>query len=139
MRAVLLSLVDQLEKHAKFIDFLKNNEFLTEEAYKDIQKGYSIEDEVKDHSSKQQNVPATLQSTSSSSDIKKQITDSNYIDRLIKKFAKSKNFKEVRKTCKELLNFAKQINEKQVNDIALSLFRYNGLLSIMSLKILNPF
>lgn len=40
---------------------------------------------------------------------------------MIKLFAKSKNFKEVRKTCKELLNFAKQINEKQVNDTALAI------------------
>jgi hypothetical protein len=33
MRATLLHLLDQLEKHAKFIDFLKDNNFLTQQAY----------------------------------------------------------------------------------------------------------
>ena len=33
MRAMLLHLLDQLEKHGKFIDFLKDNNFLTQQAY----------------------------------------------------------------------------------------------------------
>jgi hypothetical protein len=33
MRAMLLHLIDQLEKHSKFIDFLEDNNFLTQQAY----------------------------------------------------------------------------------------------------------
>jgi hypothetical protein len=33
MRATLLHLIDQVEKHDKFIDFLKGNNFLTQQAY----------------------------------------------------------------------------------------------------------
>jgi hypothetical protein len=36
MRAMLLHLIDQLEKHSKFIDFLKENNFLTQQAYERV-------------------------------------------------------------------------------------------------------
>jgi hypothetical protein len=36
IRATLLHLIDQLEKYDKFIDFLKNNQYLTQEAYERI-------------------------------------------------------------------------------------------------------
>jgi hypothetical protein len=36
IRAMLLHLIDQLEKYDKFIDFLKNNQYLTQEAYERI-------------------------------------------------------------------------------------------------------
>jgi hypothetical protein len=124
IRAIFLHLIDDLETNPQFIKFLYNNGFLTQEGYKHIQNGYSIDDEVKDRSSKQQNILATLQSTSPSSDIKKYIINNNYIDQLIKMFAKSPNYYEARKRCKDLLNFAEQINEKQVNDIALAII-YN--------------
>jgi hypothetical protein len=132
IRATFLHLIDDLETNPQFIKFLYDNEFVTQEAYKHIQKGYSIEDEVKDRSSRQQNIPATLQSTSPSSDIKIYIEDINHIDQLIKMFAKSPSYHEARKRCKEVLNFTEQINEKQVNDIALAIMHNGQILSLIT-------
>ena len=36
MRATLLHLIDQLEKHSKFIDFMKDNKFLTQQVYEHV-------------------------------------------------------------------------------------------------------
>jgi hypothetical protein len=115
IRATFLHLIDDLETNPQFIKFLYDNEFVTQEAYEHIQKRRFI-NEVKDNSSKQQNIPATLQSTSSPA-VKKYIIENNDIDQLIKMFAESGSFKEVRKRCKEVLNFTEQINKKQVNDM----------------------
>jgi hypothetical protein len=38
MRAILLHLIDQVEKHGEFIDFMKANQFLRKEAYDNIKK-----------------------------------------------------------------------------------------------------
>ena len=36
MRATLLRLLDQVEKHENYIDFIKDNQFLTQQAYETI-------------------------------------------------------------------------------------------------------
>jgi hypothetical protein len=36
MRSLLLCVIDEVENHMKFVDFMKDNEFLTQEAYKRI-------------------------------------------------------------------------------------------------------
>lgn len=36
MRATLLHLIDQMEKHSKFIDFLKENNFLTKQSHESV-------------------------------------------------------------------------------------------------------
>jgi hypothetical protein len=38
MRAVLLHLIDQVEKNDEFIDFMKANQFLTQESYENVRK-----------------------------------------------------------------------------------------------------
>jgi hypothetical protein len=44
IRAILLHLIDKLEKNSKFIDFLKDNYMLTQEMYKSIQARESNKD-----------------------------------------------------------------------------------------------
>jgi hypothetical protein len=45
----------------------------------------------------------------------------DYIDQLIKTFGKSRSYYEARKRWEEVQKFTEQINEKQVNDIALAI------------------